>query len=213
VHREDGSVPNSAIARCGPASSLDMECGPPLGAPWLGRFEGAFRRFAPYPPVGARRCNLFRTLRRPLARWGSSGATPAFSALARVGTPPVAPSLLPSIIGDERPTFPGPASSLRFKPIIIKKAPCENGSDNSFAYYFVNGDVEPDSRIVAHVECGLTNKSTCATTGGSATTVPPWVSSEILKLPCRYCPSRVMSALVPPLDTVSVPLALAPEVS
>src|ERR1700760_3056362 len=78
VHREDGLVPTSAVARRGPASSLDLECGPPLGAPWPGRFEEAFRRFAPHSPVGARRCNLFRTLRHRLARWGSSVQLPHF---------------------------------------------------------------------------------------------------------------------------------------
>ena len=53
-------------------------CGPPLGAPRPGRFEEAFRRFAPHSPVGARRCNLFRTLRHRLARWGSSVQLPHF---------------------------------------------------------------------------------------------------------------------------------------
>ena len=78
VHREDGSVPTSAVARRGPASSLDLECGPPLGAPWPGRFEEAFRRSAPNSAVGPRRCNLFRTLRHRLARWGLLVQLPHF---------------------------------------------------------------------------------------------------------------------------------------
>jgi hypothetical protein len=56
---------------------------------------------------------------RPL---GLIDATPAFSAPARVGRPPVAPSLLPKITSDERPDLLGPAFSLRFKLIIKKRS-------------------------------------------------------------------------------------------
>src|SRR5262245_13377972 len=69
---------NSALSTRGPASSLDLECGPPLGAPWPGRFEEAFRRFAPNSAVGPRQCNLFRTLRHRLARWGLLVQLPHF---------------------------------------------------------------------------------------------------------------------------------------
>src|SRR6202012_4452251 len=91
VHREDGSVPTSAVARRGPASSLDLECGPPLGAPGPGRFERAFRRSASHSPVGARRCNLFRTLRHLLTRWGLLVQLPHFRlapALSALRLPP-----------------------------------------------------------------------------------------------------------------------------
>ena len=53
---------------------------------------------------------------------GLIDATPAFSATARVGRPPVAPSLLPKITSDERLDFLGPAFSLRFKLIIKKRS-------------------------------------------------------------------------------------------
>ena len=53
---------------------------------------------------------------------------PLFMATARVGRPPVAPSLLPWIIGDERPIFPGPVFSLRFE-LIIKKRSLREGDD------------------------------------------------------------------------------------
>ena len=56
---------------------------------------------------------------RPL---GLVGATPAFPALARVGRPPVAPSLLPKVISDKKPTSSGPAFSLRFKLVIRKRS-------------------------------------------------------------------------------------------
>ena len=79
VRREDGcgtNVPRLQGAES--ASSLESGCGPPLGAPRPGRFEEAFRRFAPHSPVGVRRCNLFRTLRHRLARWGSPVQLPHF---------------------------------------------------------------------------------------------------------------------------------------
>src|SRR5262249_55085406 len=56
---------------------------------------------------------------RPL---GLVGATPAFSALARVGRPPVAPSLLPEVISDKKPISSGPAFSLRFRLVIRKRS-------------------------------------------------------------------------------------------
>jgi hypothetical protein len=56
---------------------------------------------------------------RPL---GFICATPAFSALARVGRPPVAPSLLPEVISDKKPISSGPAFSLRFKLVIRKRS-------------------------------------------------------------------------------------------
>ena len=57
-----------------------------------------------------------------LARWGSSGATSAFSALARVGRPPVASSPLPEIACNETPAFSGPAFPLRFKLVLMKRS-------------------------------------------------------------------------------------------
>ena len=61
-----------------PHPAWNSGCGPPLGAPRPGRFEAVFRRSAPHSAVGPRRCNLFRTLRHPLARWGSSMQLPHF---------------------------------------------------------------------------------------------------------------------------------------
>ena len=79
VRREVGSGTNvPRLQGAESASSLELECGPPLGAPRPGRFEAVFRRFAPHSAVGPRRCNLFRTLRHPLARWGSSMQLPHF---------------------------------------------------------------------------------------------------------------------------------------
>jgi hypothetical protein len=56
---------------------------------------------------------------RPL---GLIDATPAFSATARVGRPPVAPSLLPKVISDKKPMPSGPAFSLRFRLVIRKRS-------------------------------------------------------------------------------------------
>jgi hypothetical protein len=56
---------------------------------------------------------------RPL---GLVGATPAFPALARVGRPPVAPSLLPKVISDKKPISSGPAFSLRLRLVIKKRS-------------------------------------------------------------------------------------------
>jgi hypothetical protein len=49
--------------------------------------------------------------------------------------------------------------------------------------------------------------------GGSVISVPPKPSEVALKLAAVYCPSRVSVSTAAPLLTVSVPLALAPEVS
>jgi hypothetical protein len=62
---------------------------------------------------------------RPL---GLVGATPAFSALARVGRPPVAPSLLPEISGNETPSFSGPAFPLRFQLVTQEALPARTGT-------------------------------------------------------------------------------------
>ena len=56
---------------------------------------------------------------RPL---GLIGATPAFSAPARVGGPPVASSLLPKVIGDKKLISSGPAFPLRFRLVIKKRS-------------------------------------------------------------------------------------------
>jgi hypothetical protein len=50
-------------------------------------------------------------------------------------------------------------------------------------------------------------------TGGSVISVPPKPSEVALKFAAVYCPSRVSVSTAAPLLTVSVPLALAPEVS
>jgi hypothetical protein len=49
--------------------------------------------------------------------------------------------------------------------------------------------------------------------GGSVTSVPPAPSEVALKFAVVYWPSRVSVSTAAPLLTVSVPLALAPEVS
>ena len=127
VHREDGSVPTSAIARRGPASSLDLECGPPLGAPWPGPFEGAFQRFAPNSAVGPRRCNLFRTLRHHPARWGLLIQLTHFRLPhALAGLRLLLRSYPGSWVMRDR-LFPGPAFPLRFKLIIKKRSLREQG--------------------------------------------------------------------------------------
>src|SRR6516164_3827690 len=64
---------------------------------------------------------------------GLIDATPAFSATARVGRPPVAPSLLPKVVSDKKPTSSGPAFSLRFR-LIIEKRSRENKMNNVFCY-------------------------------------------------------------------------------
>ena len=71
---------------------------------------------------------------RPL---GFIRATPAFSAPARVGRPPVAASLLPEISGNETPSFSGPAFPLRFKLVTQETLPARTGLTNYFAYGFV----------------------------------------------------------------------------
>ena len=71
---------------------------------------------------------------RPL---GFTCATPAFSAPARVGRPPVAPSLLPEISGNETPSFSGPAFPLRFQLVTQETLPARTGLTNYFAYGFV----------------------------------------------------------------------------
>jgi hypothetical protein len=50
-------------------------------------------------------------------------------------------------------------------------------------------------------------------TGGSVISVPPKPSEVAPKFAAVYCPSRVSVSTAAPLLTVSVPLALAPEVS
>jgi hypothetical protein len=49
--------------------------------------------------------------------------------------------------------------------------------------------------------------------GGSVISVPPAPSEVALKFAAVYCPSKVSVSTAAPLLTVSVPLALAPEVS
>jgi hypothetical protein len=141
VRREVGSVPISAVARRGPASSLDLECGPPLGAPWPGRFEDAFRRFAPHSAVGPRRCNLFRTLRHRLSRWGSSVQLPHFR-------------LSPALAGLRlllRSYLRSPATRHRLSQAphsrsasgsLLKKRSLREPAHNSFCYVFVNSFYE-----------------------------------------------------------------------
>ena len=137
VHREDGLVPTSAVARRGPASSLDLECGPPLGAPWPGRFEEAFRRSAPNSAVGPRRCNLFRTLRHLLARWGLLVQLPHFR------LPPALAGLRLLLRSYPRPSatrnrFPQAPHSHSVSGLSSRNAPCENKMNNTFCYYCVN---------------------------------------------------------------------------
>jgi hypothetical protein len=124
-------VPTSAIARRGPASSLDLERGPPLGASWPGPFEAVFRRFAPHSAAGPRWCNLFRTLRHHLARWGLLVQLPHFR------LPPALAGLRlllrsyprSSATRNRRPQAP---YSHSVSGLSSRNAPCENGPTMHF---------------------------------------------------------------------------------
>jgi hypothetical protein len=128
VRRENGIDQCSAVARRGTRIQFGSSGrGPPLGAPRPGRFEEAFRRFAPSSAAGLRRCNLFRSLRHQTRPLGLVRCNSRFSALARVGRPPVASSPLPDWPAMREPTSSGPAFPLCFRLIIKKHSLREQG--------------------------------------------------------------------------------------
>ena len=123
---ERRSGTSSAVARRGPASSPDLECGPPLGVPWPERSQG-LSEICTNSPVGARRWSLFRTLRHLLARWGLSVHS-RISAPARVGRPPLLLRSYPRSSAT-RNRFPQAPRSHSVSGLSSRNAPCENRCD------------------------------------------------------------------------------------
>ena len=139
VRREDGSGTNvPRLQGAESASSLELWLRSASRRTEAGTFRRGFSEICTALTRWGSPMQLVPYFAPPPRPLGLVGATPAFPALARVGRPPVAPSLLPKVISDKKPISSGPAFSLRFRLVIKKRSPVRTGRRRCFAYCFVN---------------------------------------------------------------------------